>query len=304
MARILVVDDGLLDLRMAGSLLEKQAGWDVLYAHDGKQALEQIETHLPDLVVTDLQMPEMNGLELVEAMRNEFPLIPAVLMTGAGSEQIAVEAIEKGAASYVPKSELAAELVDIVSRLLSLSERERGERRLLNHLSSIEYVLDNDLELIAALVQSLRHHIQERWLLDEGQCLRFATAIDEALQNAFYHGNLEVSSELRENDASEYRNLAEQRRTEEPYCWRRIYVKATFERTRLTVIVRDQGPGFNPDDLPDPTSPGYLDRPSGRGVLLMRSFCDETIFNDVGNEVTLIKRITPPADETVLDEVE
>ncbi|MCA9087416.1 MAG: response regulator [Planctomycetaceae bacterium] len=303
MARILVVDDALLDLRMAGALLESEPEWEVLYAHDGKQALEQIEKHLPDIVVTDLQMPGMNGLELVETMRNEFPLIPAVLMTAAGSEQIAVEAIEKGAASYVPKKELAAELVQTVSRLLTLSATQRGQRRLMNYLTTLEYVLDNDLEVISILVHSIREMIQERWLLDDGQCLRFATAIDEAIQNAFFHGNLEVSSDLREEDALLYRNLAEQRRTEEPYCWRRIHVLIRFTKQQISVTIRDEGPGFDPQGLPDPTAPGYLERPCGRGVLLMRSFCDDVQFNERGNEVTLIKRTMRPPDELFLEDV-
>ncbi|MBW3542246.1 MAG: response regulator, partial [Planctomycetes bacterium] len=76
MTRILVVDDSAMDRRLAGGLLEKRAGWSVLFAVDGRDALEQIELHIPELVVTDLQMPNMNGLELVAAVREDYPLIP------------------------------------------------------------------------------------------------------------------------------------------------------------------------------------------------------------------------------------
>ncbi|MCH8830438.1 MAG: response regulator, partial [Planctomycetes bacterium] len=57
MTTILVVDDSLMDRRIAGGILEKHSGWDVIYAVDGQNAVEQIELHLPDAVVTDLQMP-------------------------------------------------------------------------------------------------------------------------------------------------------------------------------------------------------------------------------------------------------
>jgi CheY-like chemotaxis protein len=104
MTQILVVDDSATDRRLAGGLLERHAGWCVQYACDGREALERIAICPPELILTDLQMPELNGLELVEAVQREFPLIPLVLMTAQGSERIAVDAL--GGASYVPKREL------------------------------------------------------------------------------------------------------------------------------------------------------------------------------------------------------
>jgi len=300
MARILVVDDALMDLRLASRLLEQNAEWTISCAQDGREALERVEADLPDLVVTDLQMPGMNGLELVDAMRTEFPLIPVVLMTAAGSEAIAVEALRLGAASYVPKRELAADLVDTVARLLASSAEQRSRRRLLNHLSEVRYVLDNDLDLVSGFVSELRQLIGDRYLLDDNNALRFATAVDEALANAYFHGNLEVSSSLREQDANAYHALATQRLRERPYCERRIHIQVGINKEHIRVTVRDEGKGFDPNELPDPTAPGYLDRPCGRGVLLMRSFADEVQFNDVGNEVTMFKHLLQASDDHVL----
>jgi len=61
--------------------------------------------------------------------------------------------------------------------------------------------------------------------------------------------------------------------------------------------VRDEGPGFDPASLPDPTDPANLDRPCGRGMLLMRTFMDNVIYNDRGNEVTLFKERESEPDE-------
>ena len=55
-------------------------------------------------------------------------------------------------------------------------------------------------------------------------------------------------------------------------------------------VVADDGAGFDPEQLPDPTAPGFLERPCGRGIMLMRTFMDEVRFNDIGNQVTLVKR--------------
>ncbi len=302
MAIILVVDDSIVDLRVAGNLLGKVPDWTVLYAENGHQAVELIESDLPDLVVTDLQMPEMNGLELVEVIRNEYPLIPVVLMTAAGSEEIAVEALERGAASYVPKQQLAADLVGTVSRLLAASAQQRSRRRLLNYLSEVRYVLDNDLDILSACVSEIREMLRRRYLFDESECLRLASAMDEALSNAYFHGNLEVSSDLREQNSDLYHDLADERRSQEPYASRRIHVRVGIDRERVEIGIRDEGPGFDPAKLPDPTTPGYLERPSGRGVLLMRAFSDEVHFGDRGNSVTLVKFPSRRSDADTLED--
>src|SRR5262245_32088399 len=126
MTTILVVDDSPMDRRLAGGLLDKTGEWDVIYATDGKDALVRLELDVPDLVVTDMQMPEINGLELVETVRKQYPLIPTILMTAQGSEEIAVQALHRGAAGYVPKKRLAEGLADTVQRVLSASREERS----------------------------------------------------------------------------------------------------------------------------------------------------------------------------------
>ena len=74
----------------------------------------------PDVVVTDVQMPEMDGLEFVTAARDLHPDVPVILMTAHGSERCALEALERGAASYVPKSQLVDTLLASVMQVLSL----------------------------------------------------------------------------------------------------------------------------------------------------------------------------------------
>ena len=71
---------------------------------------------------------------------------------------------------------------------------------------------------------------------------------------------------------------------------RRIHVLVTLSPSEARFVIRDEGPGFDPESVPDPTDPANLERESGRGLLLMRTFMDEVRFNQAGNEVTLIKR--------------
>ena len=88
-------------------LLRKNPDYRVELAENGKEALTKIAASPPDLVVTDLIMPEMDGLELVRTVRRRHPDIPVILMTAYGDETTVVDALEAGAASYVePVQEL------------------------------------------------------------------------------------------------------------------------------------------------------------------------------------------------------
>ncbi len=292
---VLVVDDSAVDRRLAAGFLERNGGFQILMATNGKEALEILRQHPVDLVLTDLQMDEMDGLQLVEAVRADFPLTPVILMTARGSEEIAVQALEKGAASYVAKRRLTQDLMEIVNQVVETSDENRLQSRLMHRLSRNEFsfALSNDLGLVHSLMKYLQHTLRCVRLVDEVDRLRVGIAVEEALLNALYHGNLEVSSDLKESDPNLFDELARQRCQQEPYRNRQVYLDARLSRDEAMYVIRDEGSGFNPNALPNPCDLENLEKPSGRGILLMKSFMDEVHFNEKGNQVTLIKRGTP-----------
>ena len=293
---ILVVDDSAMDRRLATGLLEKEGGYQILIATNGLEALQALKQQPVDLVLTDMQMDQMDGLELVEAVRADYPLTPVILMTALGSEEIAVRALEKGAASYVAKRRLQQDLLEIVQQVLDNSDENRTQSRLMHRMDRNEFsfVLNNDLSLVHSMVKYLQHTLRCVRLTDESDRLRVGIAVEEALLNALYHGNLEVSSDLKETDPNLFEETARQRSLEAPYRNRRIFVDALVSRESASVTIRDEGQGFDPSSLPDPCDLENLEKPSGRGILLMRSFMDEIRFNERGNEVTLVKHGVEP----------
>ncbi len=301
MTTILVVDDSAMDCRVAGGLLEKEPDCQVLYAKDGEAALKSIDENLPDIVVTDMVMPNMDGLQLVEAMKRDYPLIPVIIMTAVGSEEHAVQALKRGAASYVPKRRLSQDLLETVRLVLRAADDDRNVSRLLVHRTQqadFKFVLENELPLLAAVVTYMQQTMRAMGLFDEAERLRIGVALEEVLLNAMFHGNLELSSTLREDDKPTYHELARTRALELPYRNRRIFLGALLSPSGAQFTIRDEGPGFNPKDLPDPTDPANLHRVSGRGLLLMYTFMDGVAFNETGNEVRLTKNalrvIVPP----------
>jgi len=292
MPNILVVDDSSVDRRLAGALLAKAGDWTIDYAINGKEALEKMHKASFDLVLTDLLMPGVSGLDLVAAVRVEFPHVPVILMTSRGSEEIAARALYEGAASYVPKRLLPRRLAETVDRLLHVSRRFQEPSPLLGRMTEVtcSFVLPNDARLADLLVTHLQDQAVQMGLCDQTECMRIGVALQEALANAMHHGSLQVGSECRESSPTEYHALIAERSLDPVYRDRFVHVTARLTRTEAVVTIRDEGQGFDPSRLPDPREATNLEKASGRGVLLMRSFMDEVRFEDNGRSVTLIKR--------------
>jgi CheY-like chemotaxis protein len=295
----LIVDDSSMDRLLASRLVEKSMGWRVACAANGVEALEAIKREQPAIVLTDMRMPEMDGLELVQEIRQNYPLIPVVLMTAHGSEEIAIEALQRGAASYIPKKNLGEYIAETLEKLHSSASASRQHQYLLECLTNTEsqFVLENDPTLVSPLVSHLQEQLARFKLVDQNIHMRMGIALEETILNGIYHGNLEVSSSLRHNGDDAYHQQARERAKASPYCDRRLRVHASLSRTQAIYVITDEGPGFDPSSLPDPTDPSNLGKSSGRGLLLIRTFMDEVSFNGKGNQITLIKRRAKPGEK-------
>ncbi len=291
MTTVLVVDDSALDRKIAGGIVEAE-GMQVDFAENGQEALDKIAQSKPDLVLTDLQMPVMDGLKLVRELKKRHSTIPVVLITRAGSEEIAAEALQTGASSYIPKRNLKRDLGRVLEMVLSAIETLREQEKVADLFQRSEsyYVLGYDPGAPKALINHLQESLARANVGDGTDRLRLGTALAEALANAIDHGNLELDSELRKEDLKVYRETGNERVTRAPYRHRKVHVTARIRPGEATFVIRDEGPGFDPQQLPDPTDPENLLKPSGRGVMLIRTFMDEVHFNETGNEITMIKR--------------
>ncbi len=289
---VLVVDDSAMDRRLAGAIIQKAEGWQPVFAGNGIEALELIPRVSPDVILTDMLMPQMDGLELVEAVRAKYPLTPVILMTAHGSEDLAIRALKKGAASYVPKQSLAQNLAETLDQVYSAAQTKVSERRILDTVtrSEIHYEIENDASMVAPLVSHLESDLSRMNLCEPSGLMLLGVALHEALTNSIFHGNLELKSEMRETDEKGYYRLAKERRYQEPFRDRRVRVVATLTRDEATFLVRDEGLGFDPSLLPDPTDPSNLGKVSGRGLLLIQTFMDHVEHNPTGNEITMMKR--------------
>jgi CheY-like chemotaxis protein/anti-sigma regulatory factor (Ser/Thr protein kinase) len=291
MAKVLVVDDSPVDLCLASGLLRNLPDIEVESVASGSAALESMQRDVPDLALIDILMPEMSGVELVKEIRSQFPLVATVLMTSRGNEDAAIQALLKGATSYVPKRELANQLTRTIHGVLQSTKRVRSRHRLMSCLSetTCKFLLENDCQLIAPLVGHVQELLNHVCFGDETDRMQVGVALDEALANAVYHGNLEISSDIREKSGKEFHQIVEERRLQSPYRDRRVVVEASISPKEVQFAITDEGPGFDPSSLPDPTDAANLENITGRGILLMRTFMDTVTFCPEGKSVTLVK---------------
>jgi len=292
MAHVLVVEDNPVQAKHIDFIL-REAGYEVVGVANGMAALESIRSRIPAAVITDMHMPEMNGLALVQTLRHEFPNIPVIMTTDRGTEELAVEALRAGASSYIPKRNLARDAVPILEEILSVTASQQKRSEFLSRMTTAEYLftLENNPDLIAQVVQQVETLLTSMQLFDESEQLRIGMAVHEATVNAMVHGNLEVSSDLKLGDWDAYHDMIAKRAQELPYSARRVYVTIRGERGgNLEIRVLDEGRGFDPSKLPDPTEAENLGIASGRGLLLIRTFFDDVRFNPKGTEIIMVKR--------------
>lgn len=292
MAEILLIDDSEFDRKLVLSLLAKEADWNGTGCRCGKEALQLLEQQSFDLVITDLRMPGLDGLQVIKEIHNRHPGLPVILITSFGNEDVALQALQQGAANYIPKRAIAQRLTDSVKTVLSAARRDRqrdgAQSYVTNH--SLSFRLPSDREAVPGVVAWMQDLATEHGIAKDADAVRLGVALEEALLNAIIHGNLEVGSQHREGDGLLYEEFIALHMTQEPFRSRTVTLSVNIDEGGASFQVTDEGPGFDVKEIPDPTDPENLLRPSGRGLLLIHAFMDDVKFNDEGNSITLTRR--------------
>lgn len=120
---VLVIEDEVILSKSIKMYLEKR-GYDVQTAAEGKQGLAVFETMKPDLVLLDVQLPDANGLEILQEMRQREPQTKVILITGSGNVQLAVQAMKGGAYDYLSKPLVLSELKVLLDKAVEHSRLE------------------------------------------------------------------------------------------------------------------------------------------------------------------------------------
>ncbi len=127
MSKVIAIDDDSIIRTLLSNMLKK-AGYDVITAVDGKTGLRLAIDEDPDVVITDYQMPGMNGMEVLESLRQTKPSLPVIMLTAHGDIALTIKSMQAGAYDYLEKPIKVDELLKIVKNASELSQKSRNIR--------------------------------------------------------------------------------------------------------------------------------------------------------------------------------
>ncbi len=155
MKRILVVDDDRQITRMLRAALQS-SGYDVATASNGLEALDRMRDHNPDLLITDLAMPEMNGLELTQKVRSSGET-PIIVLSVRDAEPMKIRALDEGADDYITKP---FSMPELLARVRAQLRRGPDESSVTHHLELGDFVIDSETREVS--VRAQRVHLSPK----------------------------------------------------------------------------------------------------------------------------------------------
>lgn len=262
--RILIVEDNEAGRRLLGLML-REGPYTIEEARDAQEALSVIERETVHLVITDVNLPGRSGLELLDHLRTRHPRLPVILITADPRLEVAIQALRLGATNFIQKPFSLEELTEIVRKSLRPWAINAGKR---SFIPEMKKRLSLKLHSSTAIIDPVFYHIYDDALSlgfpEPVLRLNVYLTLNEALANAVRHGNREDPE-------------------------KHVHVEAELTSDRVTIWVTDEGPGFDPGTLPDPTAVENLLKTSGRGIFLMRCYMDEVEYLDGGRTLRLQK---------------
>jgi len=235
-------------------------------ADDGSSAIEMLQTIKVDLVITDLQMSGVDGMKLLEYVRNEYPEVLVIMITAYGTIDTTVTALKKGAYNFISKPIQIHEFLEMIEKVVEKINAIKTDY-LVHHYAedSLNFVFPAKKEFIGGVSSHIQKALDNMGYERNMQSrMVIPFAVEEAMKNAIVHG-------CKENEV------------------KKVKVSCKINNQKVIVTVEDEGDGFDTEGIPDPTAIEQVRNDSRRGILLLNCYMDEVTYSEKGNKVTLLK---------------
>ncbi|MFQ3580123.1 MAG: response regulator [Bacteroidales bacterium] len=287
---VLIVEDDFASRQMLKYAIEKE-NYECILADNGIEGLEFFMKKKPNVVITDVRMPQLDGLSLLENIRKVKQDTIIIIVTGHGNEELALKAFELGASNYLKKPIDLHELKIQLKQYSSLFEKKKITRHISDFIKKqqLELCIDNDINIVQSVVRFLVEKTGN--FFNNKEQIRIELGLGELITNAIEHGNLGISYEekkaaLAKNNLYELYN----NKIQDPlYSNRKIHIKYSYSANFCQWIIQDEGEGFNWKRFLYPSKEQVLNELNGRGIFISRLQFDELEYLEKGNIVQVKK---------------
>ena len=285
----LLIIDPSLDIQARIAHYVQGRGFSVMAVPDLVVAMARIEEAAPDIVITDMFLPDGAGLALVKELKGRHEPCPVIVMANNAPESLIVEALRSGAVDYLHKPIAEEELASALQRardFLPCNPLDVPGARQFDY----ELTVDSDPAYIPGVISWLLKMTASS--LPPVQRIHIQGALQELLFNAVEHGNLEIQDQEKQKALADgcYDQLLGQRLAQARLRDRRVTIRVFHERSdgHLEYRITDEGKGFPwRTVLTRSHEMRESEGASGRGIFLTRAFFPSLTYNERGNEVTI-----------------
>ena len=294
--KVLIVEDDFASREFLINLV-KLEGYQVFSASNGLEGIENYKKYKPDLIVSDIQMPKMDGLQMLQKLRKEKSDSIFIITTAYGSEDYAIDALRSGANNYLKKPIERKSLLSLLRKYNSLVESRKLAKKAEGKIISrfIKFEFNTNFRHITSIVSQLLNEIGSN--IEEVEKTNIELGLDELITNAIEHGNLAISykEKYEATEDNKLTELFEERMKNPELANKVIIIEYSYNKDWFEWIITDEGKGFDWQSIPDPTTAGHLMNLNGRGIFITHFLFDEMEYIGKGNKVR-IRKYNKPVD--------
>ena len=291
--KILVVEDHPIYRKLILEIIEAKK-FTFLEAIDGENGLEMFRKHTPDLVICDILMPKMNGLELLKAIKKIKPNTYVIIATAHDYEDWVIEALNLGASNYLKKPVSYKELTRVLDKYYKIEKNKSISKNVMSVVKEKQLILKlkSNIQFIPLFVDYLIKETGDK--IKESERFGFELGLNELLINSIEHGNLEISSDEKAKalENNKLLDLYDSKFKKPELAKRTITVKLNITKEIIELEITDEGRGFDWRKVSDPLKTENREKFNGKGIFLSKYYFDVLEYKGKGNIVRVIKYLS------------
>ncbi|MBM9591574.1 response regulator [Leptospira sp. 201903075] len=266
--------------------------FNVTLASDGQEALTISNQNTFDLIISDISLPKLNGIQFIQKLRADGNQTPFLVITGDSDIQIAIDVFRMGAVDFFLKP---FRMEALRSRIKKFENADIDLTLLFNSGEIIQFSAERKIKIrpqikkLNSYIAFIVKEILNSPIATQEDLISIKIVLYELLANAIEHGVAGVSYAEKQAclEANEdYFKLVDSRCAENNSS---VFIEISMDDVGITVVIRDEGNGFAVSQIPNPVVNPAANLVSGRGIFLAKMNIDSIVYNEKGNEVRFFK---------------